>query len=73
MKKCALQGEGIIKLHHYAVAEALKKGELVEVLKGFDTRVLQIYLGYQSFRHMQTKLRHFIDFFVPKIKLIEID
>lgn len=69
MKSSALQGLGIIKLHKYAVAEELKRGTLVEVLQGFDTSEQVLYLAYQPYRHLQAKIRAFIDFFVPKISL----
>ena len=73
MKFYAIQGEGIIKLHHYVLANELKEGKLIEILHGFDTNIFQIYLGYQPFKHMQTKIRHFIDFFIPKINITDYE
>lgn len=67
MKSCAIQGIGVVKMHHYAVADALKDGKLVEVLNGFDETIQNIYLCYQPTRYLQPKIRHFIDFFVAKI------
>src|SRR5262249_11818606 len=67
MKLCAIQGLGIVKMHAYAVADAIEKKQLVEVLKGFDDSVHPIYLCYQPARFVHPKIRHFIDFFVGKM------
>jgi DNA-binding transcriptional LysR family regulator len=67
MIECARQGLGIIKLHRYAMAEEIKKGELQEVLEGWDTSIQPIYLCYQPQRYLHPKIRHFIDFFLTKI------
>lgn len=67
MKLCAIQGLGIVKMHAYAVADALEKKQLVEILKGFDDSVHPIYLCYQPSRFVQPKIRRFIDFFVSKM------
>lgn len=67
MIACAKQGLGIIKLHKYAVQEAIRKKELVEVLKGWDTSVQPIYICYQPHRYVQPKIRRFIDFFSSKV------
>lgn len=69
MVECAKQGLGIVKLHKYAVADALKNKELVEVLKGWDNSIQPIYLCYQPQRYMQPKIRHFIDFFCEKVSM----
>lgn len=63
----AKRGLGIVKLHLYAMAEAIKKGELVEILHGWDTSIQPIYLCYQPQRYVHPKIRHFIDFFCAKV------
>ncbi|MFA6916799.1 MAG: LysR family transcriptional regulator [Parachlamydiales bacterium] len=68
MTESALQGMGIIKTHRPVVLSYLNAGELVEILQGFDTSEQPLYLAYQPFKHMQAKVRHFIDYFVPKIR-----
>lgn len=69
MTESALKGMGIIKTHYPVISNFLRSGELVEILKGFDTSPQPLYLAYQPLKHMQAKVRHFIDFFVPKIRL----
>lgn len=67
MIACAKSGLGIIKLHHYSMASEIKKGELVEILQGWDTSIQPIYLCYQPQRYVHPKIRTFINFFCTKI------
>jgi DNA-binding transcriptional LysR family regulator len=67
MIACAKKGLGIIKLHRYAMAEDIKRGELVEILDGWDTSIQPIYLCYQPQRYVHRKIRTFIDFFCAKV------
>ncbi|MBS4168738.1 LysR family transcriptional regulator [Parachlamydia sp. AcF125] len=62
LAQCALAGLGIIKVHHYIVADELEKGLLVEVLANYKESETPLYLYYQESRHVQPKIRHFIDF-----------
>ncbi|MDF2866717.1 MAG: dmlR [Gammaproteobacteria bacterium] len=63
MLQCALKGLGIVKLHEYMVKEALATGELIELLPQFNEPDLPVYLYYQPSRHLQPKIRCFIDFY----------
>ena len=63
MRDCALQHMGIVKLHDYIVSDALKDGRLVELLPEFSEHEQSIYLLYQKSRHLQPKIRKFIDFY----------
>lgn len=63
MRDCALQHMGIVKLHDYIVADALKDGRLIELLPEFSEREQSVYLFYQKSRHLQPKIRKFIDFY----------
>jgi len=69
--KCALNGLGIIKVHHYMVAEYLKAGTLLEILPGCKESEIPLYIYYQESRHLQPKIRHFIDFLLAKMNLIQ--
>lgn len=60
---CAIAGMGIAKLHDYIVAEAIRSGDLVEVLSGFQDTAQPVYLYYQQSRYLQPKIRKFIDFY----------
>jgi DNA-binding transcriptional LysR family regulator len=64
MYECAIQGMGIVYLHNYIVADALKAGLLVEVLTEFSEGVQPIYLYYRQSKYLQPKIRRFIDFYV---------
>jgi DNA-binding transcriptional LysR family regulator len=68
--QCALNGLGIIKVHHYMVAEFLKAGALVEVLSRYKEQEIPLYIYYQESRHLQPKIRHFIEVLLSKIALI---
>jgi len=63
MLECALLGLGIIKLHDYIVADALKAGQLIEILTAYQTPHYPVYLYYQQTRYLLPKIRRFIDFF----------
>lgn len=63
MRECAILGMGIVMLHNYIVTDAIKKGELIEVLGEFQEQEKSVYLYYQSSRYVQPKIRRFIDFF----------
>lgn len=68
MKQCALQGIGIVKMHHYVVADELKEKRLIEILEQYDNTTQPIYLCYQPTRYLKPKIRHFIDFLVRKME-----
>lgn len=64
MRECALLGMGLVNLHDYMVNDALIDGRLVEVLQKHQEPKKQIYLYYRKSRHLQPKIRRFIDYFV---------
>lgn len=64
MRECALNDMGIIKLHDYEVADALKAGSLIELLPEYKSPKIPIYLYYQKSRYLLPKIRRFIDFYV---------
>lgn len=68
MISCALQGLGFIKLHHLEAEELLEEGSLIEILGEFKEAPESIYLGYFQERFLQPKVRHFVEFYLGKIK-----
>ncbi len=64
MSECAIEGMGIVRLHDYIVASALKDGRLIEILPEYSERSQPVYLYYQKRRFLQPKIRRFIDFYV---------
>lgn len=66
--KLALDGLGIIKLHHYVVKDYLDKGVLKELLANYRDPPIPVYVAYPQRKHVSSKVRCFIDFIVDKIK-----
>lgn len=64
MRECAMQGMGLVNLHDYIVADAIKEGGLVEILSEYQEPKNNVYLYYQQSRFMLPKIRRFIDFYV---------
>ena len=64
MMECAKQGIGIIQLPLYLLDTDLQKGELVEILKNYQTDQVPVYYYYPRYRYIQPKVRKFIDFFL---------
>ena len=63
MRECAIQGMGIVNLHDYMVADALNDKRLIEVLHEYQEPKISVYLYYRKSRHLQPKIRRFIDFY----------
>ena len=64
----ARSGIGItIALSHH-VAESIKSGELVPLLRSFQPPPLPVSLVYSPNRFMPAKLRAFLDFALPRLK-----
>lgn len=63
MRECAMQGMGIVNLHDYMVADALSDARLIEVLREYQEPEKYVYLYYRKSRHLQPKIRRFIDFY----------
>lgn len=63
MRECAIEGMGLVNLHDYVVADAIKAGRLVEVMAEYQHAQQNVYLYYQQKRYLQSKIRCFIDFF----------
>lgn len=63
MRECAILGKGIVNLHDYVVADAVRNGSLVEILRDYQEPATNIYLYYQPSRYLQPKIRRFIDFY----------
>ncbi len=64
----ACAGWGITRLLSYQVADALKSGDLVEVLGKFEDRRLPIHLMHSEGQHTAAKIRTFVDFAVKALR-----
>lgn len=65
MRECAIKGMGMVNLHDYIVADALRDGTLKELLPEYQEKQQPVYLYYQQSRYLQPKIRRFIDFYAP--------
>ncbi len=62
MLNFALEGLGIVKLHHYVVKKHLEQGALQELLTSYRNSDVPIYVAYPRRRFIASKVRCFIDF-----------
>lgn len=67
MLQFALEGLGIVKLHHYVVKEYIEKGLLREILTNYSKSEIPIYIAYPQRRFISSKVRCFIDFITQKL------
>jgi len=67
MLELAKQGEGVVMLHHYVVAQALKEGALQQRLKNDCLKEVPIWVAYPKQRYAPKKVHTFIDFVLGKI------
>uniref|UniRef100_UPI00261F3DBB LysR family transcriptional regulator n=1 Tax=uncultured Legionella sp. TaxID=210934 RepID=UPI00261F3DBB len=67
MLECAVNGLGIVSLHHYQVADALASGDLVEVLAEYRMPKIPVFLYYHPGRYMQPKVKTWVDFMSTNI------
>lgn len=72
MLNFALDGLGIVKLHHYVVKKHLEQGALQELLTSYKNSDVPIYVAYPQRRFIASKVRCFIDFITEKM-IREID
>jgi DNA-binding transcriptional LysR family regulator len=64
MLMAALEGLGIVYLHDYVVKDALKRGDLIELLPEASLVDQTVYMYWQKQRYLQPKIRAFVDYFV---------
>lgn len=62
MLDCAINGLGVVALHHYQVADSIACGKLEEVLPHFRMPKIPVFLYYHPGRYMQPKVRTWVDF-----------
>lgn len=58
----AKAGLGIVNLPNFIVGDALKTGELIEILPEYKQQKLEIHVVYPNRRHLPVKVRAFIEF-----------
>ena len=70
MLNFALDGLGIVKLHHYVVKKHIREGSLIEILGSYSASEIPIYVAYPQRRFIASKVRCFIDFVTEKMLLL---
>jgi DNA-binding transcriptional LysR family regulator len=68
----ACDGQGIARVLSYQVAEELKTGRLVRLLREFETPPIPVQLIFPSARLMAPRLRAFLDFAVPRLARLAV-
>ena len=64
----ARAGIGIAEAFSYQVAESIKSGELVPLLRDFQPPPIPVSFVYSPHRFMPLKLRAFLDFALPRLR-----
>lgn len=67
-RAAALGGVGITRLANYQVADELRSGALVPVLRDFDSAPLPVHIVYQRQGLLPLKVRAFIDWAIPRLR-----
>jgi DNA-binding transcriptional LysR family regulator len=63
-----LSGAGIVRAMSYQVAQFVRTGQLVVVLRSFEPSPRPVHLVYAGQNRLPLKLRAFIDFVVPRLR-----
>ena len=64
----AVSGIGIVQAPRFMAADALAKGELIEILADWTCEPLPLYIVYPQTRHLSNKVRVFVDWLVKLIQ-----
>jgi DNA-binding transcriptional LysR family regulator len=64
-----LAGAGIVRAMSYQVAEFVRSGRLVVVLQAFEPSPRPVHLVYAEQNRLPLKMRAFIDFVVPRLRM----
>jgi DNA-binding transcriptional LysR family regulator len=67
----ARAGGGLVQIYHFIASEALRRGELVEVVKRFGGRSRPFSVLYPHNRHMSARVRVFVEFLISEVRAVE--
>jgi DNA-binding transcriptional LysR family regulator len=67
----ALNGGGILLQPSFIVCEDLRRGDLIELLPGYQSIELGIYAVYPTRKYLAPKVRAFVDFLVEEFEGID--
>lgn len=63
----ARAGGGVVQIYHFIAGEAVRRGELVEVVKRCGGRTRPFSVLYPQNRHMSARVRTFVSFLVAEV------
>jgi len=69
LKNAALSGLGIVMLPDYALLDEVNAGKLIEIFADYCPQDMNIYGLYPYTKHIQPKLRVYIDFLVKALQV----
>ena len=64
----AVASMGIAQAPHFMAADALAKGQLIEILSEWTCEPLPLYIVYPQTRHLSNKVRVFVDWLVKLVQ-----
>jgi len=68
--QAALRGMGFTRLFRYHVTEALRTGDLVEVLQEFEFEAVPVHLVHAAHGLLPQKMRVFLDFAADRLRAV---
>ncbi|WP_375748419.1 LysR family transcriptional regulator [Vibrio sp. HN007] len=63
----AVAGQGIVRMPEFNVGDEVSTGKLQVILEHFEQSPVGVFMVYPSRKHMSSKVRSFIDFFVDRL------
>lgn len=63
----AVAGQGVIRMPEFNIGDEVKTGKLSVLLADYEQQPIGVYMVYPSRKHMSSKVRSFIDFFLTKL------
>ena len=67
LREALLSGLGITRTPTFVAGQAIRQGQLINLLDGYETLQLSIYLVYPQRRYLAPKVRAFVDFMAERI------
>lgn len=64
----ACAGGGLFQIYHFIAEQAVKRGELVEVLQAYGGRSRPFSILYPQNRHLSARVRAFVDFMLATVR-----
>ena len=68
LRDAAVSGLGIVLVPSFIAYQGIERGDLVQVLTGFQQPQLDVYALYPQTRHLSQRVRAFVDFLVERFE-----